>query len=150
MSWIAITIDTLNEAKVAALVEACSEQALAVGQPSRAPGLIQGVVNEIRRKVASCPANRVDADETKIPAGLRDLAVDLILARLKGALEIELNEDEREALRRHERNLNRVAECKDTVDQPDAPVTPEVEAGGGFESVGRRERNFTREKMDGL
>jgi 16S rRNA (uracil1498-N3)-methyltransferase len=96
--WLSITVDTLNEAKVAALVEACSTAAKAGGQPDRVDGLIQGVVDEIRRKIGSCPRNQVDSDLTKIPKGLRDMAVDMIIARLKNAVELDATEDERRAL----------------------------------------------------
>jgi hypothetical protein len=129
MSWIAITIDTLYEAKVAALIDACNTAALADGQPDRVPGIIQGVVDDVRRKVASCKSNLVDQDTTKIPNGLRNLAVDLIVARLKNALEMPLTEDERNQLTRHETNLNRIASCTDVVDQPDGPVQPDVQSG---------------------
>ncbi len=129
-NWTTITIDTLKEAKVAALIEACDSAALGSGQDNRAAGIIQGVVDEVRRKVASCPNNQVDADLTTIPKGLRDLTVDMIIARLKGAIEQSLSEDERKQLDRHERSLNRVAECKDVVDQPDDAVSPEVTASG--------------------
>ncbi len=135
MSWIAITIDTLYEAKVAALIDACDSAALADGQVNRSAGIIQGVVDEIRRKVGSCPNNRVDADLTTVPKGCRDMAVDMIIARLKIAIEQELAADERTQLERHDRNLNRIAECKDVVDQPDTPVTPDVERGPGVTLV---------------
>jgi hypothetical protein len=129
MSWIAITIDELYEAKVAALIDAASTAAKKAGQPDRVPGIIQGVVDDIRRKVASCPNNQVDSDLTKIPKGLRDMAVDIIIARLKGAIEELLTEDEIRQLDRHWRNLDRIAECKDVVDQPDDPIEPDVQGG---------------------
>ena len=134
-NWISITTATLNEAKIAALIEACSTAALGDGQESRAPGIIQGVVDEIRRKVASCKSNRVDGDLTTIPKGLRDMAVDLIIARLKKAVEMDLTEDERKAIDRHQKNLDRIADCDDVVDQPDDPVTPEVEGGPAVQLV---------------
>lgn len=130
-NWISITVETLNEAKLAALISACSTIAKAEDQPDRASGLIQGVVDEIRRKVASNALNRVDTDLTKIPKGLRDLAVDLIIARLKLAIEEPLLDDERAALTRHERTLNRIAEGRDVIDQPDEPVAPQVETASG-------------------
>lgn len=129
MSWIAITTDTLNEAKVAALVTACDSAALADGQPGRAAGLIQGVVNEIRNAVATCPNNQVDSDATKIPASQRDLAVDLILARLKNSLEIALTEDERNTITERRRQLRDIAKCDLIVDQPDNAMAPEVQGG---------------------
>ena len=134
-NWIAITIDTLKEAKVAALIDACDSAALGTGQANRSAGIIQGVVDEVRRKVASCRNNRVDSDLTKIPKGLRDLAVDLIVARLKAAIETPLTEDERANVSRRVADLNRIAECKDVVDQPDDAVAPEVEGGNATELV---------------
>ena len=128
-NWIAITIETLYEAKVAALIDACDKKAAAQNQPPRSPGIIQGVVDEIRRKVASNIKNRVDADLTTIPKGLRDCAVDMSIARLKIALERELLPDERIQLETHQKNLVRIADGKEVVDQPDDPVAAEVEAG---------------------
>lgn len=131
MAWIAITVDTLNEAKIAALIEACSTAALAAGQPDRAAGIIQGVVNEIRNAVATCRTNQVDEDVTKIPESQRDLAVDLIIARLKNAIEQPLTEDERQSITRRDRQLRDIAACDLVVDQPDDPVDPEVQGPGG-------------------
>lgn len=148
-NWITITTATLNEAKVAALIEACSNAALGENQTDRAPGIIQGVVDEIRRKVASCQTNRVDSDPTKIPKGLRDLAVDFIIARLKGAIEQPLTEDERNSLTRRQSDLNRIAECKDVVDQPDDAVAPETEGTIPSPSFGKRCREFTDTNQDG-
>lgn len=149
MSWISLTVADLQEAKVAALIDACSTAAKATGQEDRAAGLIQGVVNEIRRKVASCASNRVDEDTAKIPEGLRDLAVDMIIARLKKAIELSLTQDEREALARAERTLTRIADCKEVVDSPDDPITPETEAPQASPSFGTRPRYFTRDSQDG-
>jgi hypothetical protein len=153
--WVPITIETLYEAKVAALIDACSGSALGSGQADRAAGLIQGCVDKVRRKVASCANNRVDQDQTRVPAGLRDDTVKLVIAALKGAVEMELTEDERRELARIERDLNRVAAGEDVVDQPDTPVEPEVEATGGSPSFGTRgqgglrAREFTRTHQDG-
>ena len=129
-NWISITKDTLYEASVAKLINAADSRALAAGQPNRSAGIIQGVVDHVRRKVASCRRNQLDSNLTTIPKGLRDIAVDLIIARLKTALQQELNQDERENIARRERDLNRVANCEDVVDQPDnaivAPMEPTV------------------------
>jgi hypothetical protein len=149
-NWIAITTATLYEAKVAALIDAASTAAKGDGQPDRAAGIIQGVVDEIRRKVASCATNRVDSDLTKIPKGLRDMAVDMIIARLKKAINRDLSEDERRDLMRHENNLNRIAECRDVVDQPDDAVAPEVEANVPGPAITPRRRDFNRTTQDGI
>ncbi|HEX3855961.1 MAG TPA: hypothetical protein VHY30_01550 [Verrucomicrobiae bacterium] len=126
-NWITITIATLYEAKVAALIDAADSRALKAGQPNRSAGIIQGVVDEIRRKVASNKQNQVDASLTTIPKGLRDMAVDMIVARLKISIEKDLSEDERRQLDTHKLNLNRIADGKDVVDQPDNPVEAQIE-----------------------
>lgn len=136
MSWLAITVDTLNEAKIAALIEACSTAALAVGQADRVPGIIQGVVDEIRNAVATCRTNQVDSDLTKIPKSQRDLAVDLIIARLKNAIEQPLTEDERQNLTRRDRQLRDIAACDLVVDQPDLPIDAPVQGNANPGSWG--------------
>ena len=113
---------TLYEAKVAVLVDAADAVALKNGQANRSAGIIQAVVNDIRRKIASCKRNRLDVDTTAIPDGLKNVAVDMIIARLKIAIEQELSQDERNQLAVHERNLNRIASGDDVVEQPDNPL----------------------------
>ena len=115
-NWIPITLANLYDAKIGALVDACDTVALGNGQTARSPGIIQGVINDIRRKIASCRRNRLDVDTTAIPSGLKNLAVDLIIAKLKTAIEQELSEDERRQLTVHERNLNRIAEGLDVIE----------------------------------
>lgn len=134
-NWIAITTDTLNEASVAALISATATAALGADQESRAPGIIQGVVSEVRNAVATCKSNRVDADPTRIPASQRDLTVDLIIARLKGAVDIELTQDERDNLAWRRAQLKAIAACELVVDQPDAPVAPGVQGGAAVQLV---------------
>lgn len=134
-NWISITKDTLYEAKVAALVDSCDTAALAQGQPPRAAGIIQGVVNSIRNAVGTCQTNQVDDDETKIPKSLRDLAVDLINARLKNTLEMALTEDERDNVAYHRRQLDKIAACDLDVEQPDVPVAPPTQSGPGSQLI---------------
>jgi|GEM_PF-1371509 len=152
--WVSITKATLYNAKVAALIDALDTAALGDGQTNRSTDIIQGVVDHIRRKVASCRRNNLDADLTTIPKGLRDVAVDLIIARLKTALEMELSQDERDNVSRRERDLNRVADCTDVVDQPDnaipAPMEPTVAPPSfGTRGLNIPARNFNDTTQDG-
>lgn len=150
-NWISITIETLNEASVAALIEACDSAALGDGQPNRAAGIIQGVVNEVRDSIAACKKNSVDSDLTTIPKGLRDLAVDLITARLKKAIKQPLTDDEARDVKWRRDQLADIQICKGpSIDQPDNAVQPEVQSGGRMETVTKSERVATREKLDGL
>lgn len=149
-NWISITINTLYEAKVAALVDACSTAAKKAGQDDRAAGLIQGVVDEVRNAVATCGSNRVDADETTIPKSLRRMAVVMILAQLKGALEEPLTEDERNELRAVETRLRAVARCEWKVEQPDTPTAAPVEGGAEIETIEDGASGSSREDLRGL
>lgn len=145
-NWKAVTVEDLNDTKVAKLVTALRTKALAAGQTDPSPRVIASVVTDIRRKVASCRTNRVDSDVTKIPASLLPLATDLIIARLKGRLEIELTKFEDDQLARHDATLNRIASCTDVIEQPDDAIAPEVESTAGTPSIttGRREERLRR------
>lgn len=145
-NWIPITVADLNDAKVSKLVDALRTKALAVGQTDPTPRLTQAVVDRIRRKIASCRNNQLDLDETKIPRGLKEMATALILTELKGRLEIQLTEDERNALNRHGRDLDRIAGCEDVVEQPDSPIEAPVQSTAGTPTIteGRREARNAR------
>jgi hypothetical protein len=130
-NWLAITIATLNEASLAALIEACDSAALGDAQPNRAAGLIQGVVNEVRTAIEGCPSRQLDQDTTTIPASLRDLAVDLIIARLKGAIKQALTEDERDTIAWRRRVLKEIRSCDYPIEKPDTAIeTPTTQSGG--------------------
>lgn len=148
--WIPVTLGDLEDTKVAKLVTALRTKALAVGQTDPSPRVIQSVVTDIRRKIASCRSNRVDADETTIPASLLTLATDMIIARLKGRLEIELTQFENDQLSRHDTTLNRIASCTDVVDQPDDSVEPETQATAGTPSISNCRREQRNARRSGL
>lgn len=140
--WISITIADLNNAKIAALVKALREAAREIGQPERSAEITQRVVDKVRRKIASNHGNRLDADPTTIPNGLKDDTIKLIIADLKNALEEDLTTAEANEIARIERDLNRIADGKDTVEQPDDAIDPPVESGSPSPSITtcRRER----------
>lgn len=148
MSWITITKSDLYNSKVAALIDAADAVSLAAGQADRSTGVIADVTMEIRRRVSQC--NYVDQDVTKIPAGLKPLAIDIIFCRLKTALEQELNQDERATLDRRQRELDRIADGKDPVDAPDNPIVTDSMTGGtGIQSKAGR-RHFKPHELSGL
>lgn len=146
-NWIPVTVADLKDAKLAALVVALQEKALGAGQTDPTPRLTQAVVDRIRRKIASCVKNQLDADPTTIPIGLKTMAVDLIYAEMKGRLEEPLTNDEKDSIREHTQDLNRIAECKDVIEQPDNAIDAPVQATSGSPTIteGRREaRNASR------
>src|SRR5690348_7395655 len=97
-NWISVTKASLYDSKAAALIDAADTVQLGAGQADRSTDVIQDVVLGIRRKVSKC--NQLDQDVTKIPGGLKTMAVDMIVARLKIALEQQLTVDEQKALDR--------------------------------------------------
>ena len=119
-NWITIKLADLYNSKAAALIDTANSVSLGTGQTDRVTGMIADVTVEIRRKVARC--NQLDQDTTKIPAGLKNCAVDILYCRLKTALELDLSPAERDSLAARERELNRIADGKDLVDAPDNPM----------------------------
>ena len=150
-NWIEITVDNLNNAKVAALVDALRTSALADGQTDRAPEIIQNVVNRIRIEVQACKANTVDSDTSKIPAELLALAVRLVLWDLKNSLEIEVTEAERIDHANDETFLKRIAACEVPISTPENPIaaTP-VQSANNSPRFGPRTRKFTSTTQDGI
>lgn len=149
-NWIPITIADLQDAKLAPLVKAMREKALAPGQTDPTPRLIQRVIDRIRRKVASNPSNQLDADPTRIPKGLQTMAVDLIYAEMKGRLEEELTRDEQRAIERHVDDLNRIAEGKDVVEQPDDAIDAPVQEIANSPSISEGRREARQRRGSGL
>jgi hypothetical protein len=147
-NWIAITQSDLEDAKVAALVDALRTSALATGQTDPAPRVIADVVTEMRGQIGN--HNRVDSDATKIPASLKPIAVLLILFALKNRLEIALTEDERTEQRRCHEQLNRIEDGKRQVETPDSPEEAPLERKGSVEVVSSRTRAATGDSMAGL
>jgi hypothetical protein len=137
--WIAITVDDLNDAKIAKLVTALRTKALGDSQTDPTPRIIQAVVNRIRRKVANNRKNRLDADETKIPKSLKKTAVVLTLAELKGRLEMALTADETKAVDKAEDDLKEIANG-DAIEEPDTPIAAPVQDTVGSPSVTDRRR----------
>lgn len=133
--WISITVADLNDAKLASYVTALRTKALDAGQTDPAPRLTQAVADRIRRKIASCRQNRLDADATTIPQGLKEMAVDFILADLKGRLEIALEPDEGKRIATWEKDLGAIARCEEVVEQPDDAIAAPVQTTAGTPSI---------------
>lgn len=151
MRWTAITVDDLNDTKVAALVNALRTAALAVGQDDPSDEIIANVVARIRAEVAGCKTNVLDADTTKIPGDLKSLACRMVVREMQSRLQEPLNEDERAEKRDDLEYLRRISKCEVPVAEPDNPLTtPEVQQGGGVEVVTSSPVTTTRTQLSGL
>jgi len=151
MSWIALTIDNLKEAKAAALVEACRTAALGTGQADPVPSIIENVTARIRAEISGCANNVLDADATKIPSDLKSLAARMIVREAISRLQQPLTDDEREEQRNDLRYLERIARCEVPVAAPDDPLTTaEVQSPTGTPRITARTRQFGRAYEDGI
>ncbi len=140
--WAAITDEQINAQKLGALVSALRTAALAQGQGDRLDAIQAEVVKTIRRKVAACRTNRVDADSSKIPESLMSIACRMILREGKIALEMELTEDERRQWDKDDRELDKVATCAMPVDDSDTGEAPAVQSTQPGPSIHARRRRF--------
>lgn len=146
-NWTAITKADLYNTKVAALIDAADSVMLGDQQADRTTGVIADVTLEIRRKVAK--SNQLDSDASRIPGGLKTLALDLIYCRLKLALEMPLSEDERSLLKQRNNDLDRIADGKDLVDPPDNAIAANMTQAQAKPSFGTACRNFTDRTQNG-
>jgi hypothetical protein len=149
--WTSITIDDLNDRKLAPYVDALRTAALANGQFDPSEQIITDAVAQIRSEIGSWPRNILDSDATKIPSDLKGLAVRMVLRDMKGRLEEALTEDERREKQSDENLLERIAAGKRAIAEPDDPqTTPEIQHKGGVEVVTKGSVQTTREQMNGL
>jgi phage gp36-like protein len=151
MSWTAITVSDLKDAKVSTLVDACSAAALGTGQTDPVPNIIANVIARIRAEIAGCASNSLDADTTTIPTDLKSLACRMIMREAMSRLRKSLNEDEREEQRNDLKYLERIARGDVPVAAPDNPlITEEVQSTSGTPRLTARTRHFGREYEDGV
>lgn len=150
MGWITVTVSDLEDRKMAPLLSAMQSAALGEEQDDPTPRLVVSVRDEIRRKIASWPGNRLDDDVTKLPDSLKDLWSDLVIFKLKGRLEIELTEDERSERRNHWQTLRDIVAGKEKVEQPDTPVESTAQGGPTVDVIGGGDLFFKRERTRGL
>ncbi len=150
-AWITITSTDLNDAKVAALVDALRTAALASGQADPTVEIIAGITAEIRSNIAGCRTNVLDIDATTIPRELKALACRMVVREAQSRLQLELNADEKTEQTRDDERLKAIRSCDLPVEAPDNPqTTPEVQRGGAAELVNTATRKTGRCQLDGL
>jgi hypothetical protein len=151
MSWLTVTIDHLKERKVAALVTALQTAALEEEQADPVPAIIASVTADIRRRIKACRNNVLDADATKIPGDLLDIACRMVLRVAKGRLEIELTQDERDFNRDDVATLDAIAACDLPVEATTNPEsTATVQAAAPRPVINAKTRYFDRASQNGI
>ena len=148
MAWISITEDDVLTRVSGPEAQAYRTAAKASGQEDPLPEVIAAVVDEVRGYVSACRENSLGADG-KIPPRLKHTALAMIRWRLINRLPIRS-----EALldtRRHDndeaiRLLQRVAECKYRVEDPDTGESTQILKP----TISGRKRKFGRDNQRGI
>lgn len=144
-AWIIITAADLDEARVAELVTALREEALGVGQPDPMPGIITKIVDEVRSCIGFCASTRLDIDPAKIPANLKEIAVQKIIRVMKGRLLQTLTKDEESEESVYQKRLLLLTQCAWPVDSTDTPLgVPSVQPSTSVELASASARQATQ------
>lgn len=149
MPWISITAEDLNAAKLAPLITALRTAALADGQGDPVDSITTGVISRVRRMIAACRTNQVDADTSKIPESLKELVCRLIIIAAKNRLEIPLTDDERKQWDIDERELGAISKCELPIEISDNSEAPAVQSTQPSPRITARCRRFGWEQQDG-
>lgn len=123
-NWLTITPDHLKAAGHSAIL--ARAQTLAVGDLDPVTDAIASAVARVRRAVAA--GNDLDADATKVPKSLEDVAVRIALFRLMERIGLPLSEDQRKSRDLDAADLQELSAGRILVeppDDPDADATPQ-------------------------
>jgi hypothetical protein len=150
--WAVIELDDVKAHLVAAQVEALDKSGLGVGQGTRFDEALPRVAARVRAKIMSSPRNlKVSATESSVPPELVLATVYLLIQAIQPGLQIPLTADQQAQVAQAERDLERIADGKETVTEPSDPLTPTpAQAGGWVSVVSANGREATREKMGGI
>lgn len=154
MPWIPITAETVANRLAAAEFAALTTAAKSVSQTSESilAAAVASVTAEVRGYVAACRHNVLGPAGT-IPEELESAALALVRRHLASRLPVkalfdELRQKEAEdALTR----LRDTAACKFAIVPPETPAPENQQASGpSVQLINSRERQATRERMNGL
>lgn len=149
MSWITLSVDDVLPGLSSVEATAHRTGLLSAGQSDPLIALLSSVTEEVRSRVAACPNNSLDADTATIPGECRYHAAALARYRLLSRLPLEIQESRMIEYREALRFLDKVADCKVTIAQPES-VSGEVIARQAGPQITARTRQFTRALQDGI
>jgi hypothetical protein len=146
--WFTLTAAHLKAAGHGHLVD--KARTVATGGIDPVDNAIQAAVARIHRAIA--PGNILDVDVTKIPRSFQQVAERLALYGLMERIGLDLSEDQRGHLRDINSDLNRTADSKLKVEQPDnAQATSTMQTTGvKVSAVNVPRRQTGRERTAGL
>lgn len=149
-NWFTPSSADLNDHKVALLVDALREEALAAGQTDPMPRIITEVTNAIRGAIAFSGNYQLDATAATIPNGLKEEAVKKIVRVMKGRLEMPLSKDEQRDDEIYESRLKALVKGEWPVDEPDTVLAPvPVQTASATPRIKPKCRAFSRHNQEG-
>jgi hypothetical protein len=150
-NWFTISAGDLNDHKVAELVDALRQEALAAGQTDPMPRIIAEVTNEVRNAIAFSGRYVLDATTTAIPNGLKEIAVKKVVRVMKGRLQQALDKDEERDADTYESRLKALVKGEWPVDEADVPLNPlPVQGASASPRITPKCRRFTRADQEGV
>lgn len=152
MPWRTVTETDLLEAISSDELEGLREASLASGQADPIEDHIDRVVDEARGYIAANRENSLGPEGT-VPDRLVRAVVDIAIIRVGGRVAGLIFDDEsvrRDAAKAATRLLEKVAEGKFAIEQPDTAADPSEQNTMFGPSISTPNRNFTDAKQDGI
>jgi hypothetical protein len=150
MNWTAISLTNLTDGSVVGVVASLQAQATAAGQSDPWSRFAQQITDELRDSIGFSGKYVLDADGTKIPAGLLDLAVKKILREMSKSIQRPLSQDERDDEKLYQQRLDQIRLGNWPIKPPDNPLpanTPAVQDSVPVPAIARmRHRRFGRQE----
>jgi len=146
MAWITITPEDVRTRLTAAELAAIQNTSLAPDQADPVPEVIEQVVDEVRGYVSNVATL---GSGSTIPSKLLSAALAIIRYRLLGRVGLKSGEDRRREYEDAVRLLERAADGKFRVEEPETAST-ETNANPLPSSFTTPERKFSRNDQDGI
>jgi hypothetical protein len=153
-AWVTVAATDLDTYLTGLKTDALRTAALADNQPDPFLAASVDVIERIRNKVKSARGTTVSATANTIPPELKTAACWLILeamnARIGLSRSIQLTEDQKELIRKAEKDLDAIVKGDLVVSAPTDPEAVNVQSGGNIKVVRSSTRVYTRDAMNGL
>lgn len=149
MAWIALTTDDILQRLASAEKTALGTAALGPAQLDTWATVIADVTREVRGYVATASANTLGAGST-IPDELKGAALALAVFYGSSRLPIKINDVRQKAYDAAVALLQRVADGKFTIEQPQTASTEEIASGAPSQVVSSRFRVASSHNLSGL
>ncbi|NCC50903.1 MAG: hypothetical protein EOM20_06760 [Spartobacteria bacterium] len=147
--WVVITADHLADYLVGAQLSALRTAALATGQVDPFENVMHDRCNYVRNRIAERIS--ISASSYAVPPELKTCACWLIIEAMQTRIPgLNLDEDQRDMIRRAYQDLDIAGTPKLRISVPADPTDPPVQAGGGISLVSYNKPVATRETLQGF